>query len=167
MDRDASRENVQYIGDFDIGTDRTLALRGGQQRAERMMEAVARAAKQCLRPAVIGLDHIAERLATRGRHDHVGADREERGTGIRRVEIFGGQCREPVDALLHNRFQQIGFRGEMPIDGARAHPGPAGDLGQRHRDALFGESALRGGQHQRAIAAGIGPRGDYRRRWSG
>jgi hypothetical protein len=81
--------------------------------------------------------------------------------------MIGRQLGEPVDALLHNRFQQIGFGGEMPVHGAGADTGLARDLGKGDRGALLGEGSLRGGEHQCAIAAGVGPRRIAERRcWS-
>ncbi len=75
--------------------------------------------------------------------------------------MVGGQLREPVHALLHHRFQQIDFRREVPVDGARADPGTPGHLRQRHRWPLLGERALRGGQHRGAVAGGVAAGGGW------
>ncbi len=47
-------------------------------------------------------------------------------------------------------------RREVPIEGARAHPGGAGDVIQRGRDALLAESLECRVEKQLAIAGGVG-----------
>lgn len=158
LDRHTRGEDRENVLEVDIRPNRTLPLGGVEQRAQGAVKSFTRALQQRPRPPVVGAHYIAQRLVVRGRgHDPEG-EIEEGRAGIGGAAICVGQFRQAVDALLHHGFQQLTLRWKVPVDRSRAHTGATRYLGEGDRGALFGERALRGGEHERAIAAGIGPR---------
>ena len=61
----------------------------------------------------------------------------------------------PLDPVLDDRAEQILLRREVPVDGARADAGPAGDLVDRHRQPLGGEGVVGDLEHAGAVAGRV------------
>ena len=72
---------------------------------------------------------------------------------------MGGGRSRVVDGeserAVHERAEQVLAGGEVPVDGADAHAGVAGDVGHRHLLAVAPDQLGRGVQHALAVGGGV------------
>ena len=95
-----------------------------------------------------------------GTVDHQLFDEDvERDGRIVEVVQFGGAGCEQLDGLGHRRVDQRSPRGEVPMDRARADPGPAGDLIERDRVGAVLEGQHGRGKDARPVRHRVGANG--------